>query len=141
MKDFEWAVSVGTGAPGSGGPVTSGTPVGGVDYTEDQDDQNATTGAITITVAKNASYCSKAANHTATVVVTATTQTNAARSGVLVPDLAANHDTNPNNTDNAANAGDWRNRASFEFDVVCPAASSSSQGVELVPENLFPTDK
>lgn len=31
--------------------------------------------------------------------------------------------------------------ATFKLTVVCPSASQQQQGVELVPDNLFPTDK
>ena len=115
-----YALSVSTGGPGSGSPVSSGTPVGGVDFTD-------ATNLATITVANDTSYCSKTANHSATVTVTAS-MSSPADANQVIPAIARV----------ASGAAEGR-VGSASFTVVCPAASAN-QGQELVPENPFPVE-
>ena len=115
-----YTVQVGSGAPGGGETVTTGTAVGGVDYTQSDS-------AATVTVAKDADYCSKTANHTATVTVTAN-MTDANDADQVVPSVVR--------TASGANEGKV---GSMSFNVMCPAASPNL-GTELVPDNPFPTE-
>ena len=130
LQGVTYAVNVGQdGGVGSGAAVTPGTAVGGVDYTSASNSNFAT-----ITVAKDAAYCSKDNNHTATVTVTATVDS--ANLGQVVPEISMNAKSDPSLTANDVH------EATLVFNVGCPAGASSpsSQGVELIPENLFPTE-
>ena len=120
LTGVTYGVSLSTGGPGTGTEITTGTPVGGVDWTE-------ATNAVTITVAKDAAYCSKDNNHSATVTVTATMAT-ATDADQVVPSIVRDEDSTP-----AGRVG------STSFTINCPAASAN-QGQELVPENPFPTE-
>ncbi len=120
LTGVTYGLSVSTGGPGAGSPVTSGTPVGGVDFTD-------ATNAATITVANDTSYCSKTANHSATVTVTATMTTDTDADQV-VPSIVRSTTSTPEGMVGSAS-----------FTVNCPAASAN-QGQELVPENPFPVE-
>ena len=117
LSGVSYALNVSTGGPGTGETVTSGTAVGGVDYSE-------AAGAATITIAADATYCGKKVNHTATVTVTAN-MTDANDADQVVPSVVRNATTNK--------------VGSMSFMVVCPAASPN-MGTELVPDNPFPTE-
>ncbi len=119
LTGVTYTVTHSTGGPGAGTGITSGTPIAGVDHTTDAN-------ALTITVANDTAYCSKTANHTGTVNVTAlmTDETSAA---LVTPSIKRNATTSA--------------VGSMSFNVVCPSASASAnQGQELVPENPFPTE-
>ena len=116
-----YTVSVSSGGPGTGTAITSGTRVGGVDYSDSEN-------LATITVADDDSYCSKTANHTATVMVVANmaTETDANQ---VIPAIVRSATSTP-----VGRVG------SASFKVTCPAASAN-MGQELVPDNPFPTDR
>ena len=119
LTGVTYTVTHSTGGPGGGDEISSGTPIAGVDHTTDAN-------ALTITVANDPAYCSKTANHTGTVNVTAlmTDETSAAQ---VTPSIKRNATTSA--------------VGSMSFNVVCPSASASAnQGQELVPENPFPTE-
>ena len=109
--------TVGRYGPNTTDTITSGTPVGGVDYTEGNS-------AATITIVAEDDYCSKDNNYTAEVVVTAS-MADVGNAAQVVPTLKR-HST-------GAVGG-------MSFEVKCPAASANL-GAELVPENPFPTDE
>ena len=120
LTGVTYGLSVSAGGPGAGSPVSSGTPVGGVDFTD-------ATNAATITVANDTSYCSKTANHSATVTVTATMAT-ATDADQVVPSIVRSTTSTPEGMVGSAS-----------FTINCPAASAN-QGQELVPENPFPVE-
>ena len=76
-----------------------------------------------LTIHPNATYCSKTANHSVTVTIAA--QVSDASLTQVVPAIDAADGTGA--------------EATMKITVACPAASSQL-GVELVPENPFPTD-
>ncbi|MXX76407.1 MAG: hypothetical protein F4210_03970 [Holophagales bacterium] len=117
LTGVTYTLSLSTGGPGAGSEITSGTAVGGVDFTEADS-------AATITVEADSAYCSKDNNHSATVNITATMST-ATDADQVVPSVARN-----------ATSGAV---GSTSFTVMCPAASANP-GQELVPENPFPTE-
>ena len=128
LQGVSYAVNVGQdGGVSSGQTVTSGTAVGGVDYTPGTD-------SATVTVAKDTAYCSKDNNHTATVTVTATV--GSGNLNDVVPAIPANA-----KSDSSLTANDVH-ESKLVFNVGCPAGASSPshEGVELIPENLFPTE-
>ena len=84
-------------------------------------DHDASTNVADLTVTPNATYCSKTANNSVMVTIAAQV-TNLTQ---VVPSIVA-----------AAGTGA---EATMKITVACPAASAQ-QGVELVPDNLFPTD-
>ena len=130
LQGVTYAVNVGqAGGVGSGAAVTPGNAEGGVDYTSATNSNVAT-----ITVAKDAAYCSKDNNHTATVTVTATVAE--ASLADVVPAITKNAKSSSDLTANDVH------EATLVFNVGCPAGASSSshEGVELIPENLFPTE-
>ena len=117
LQGVSYTLNLGTGGPGTGSEITSGNAVGGVDYTAASD-------AATVTVAADEAYCSKTANHTATVTVTAN-MTTATDANQVVPSIVRNATTSK--------------VGSMSFNVMCPAASPN-MGTELVPDNPFPTE-
>lgn len=82
---------------------------------------------VTITVTSDSDYCSKDNNHPATVTVTAVMAT-AADAGQITPAVARSTRSDPVGV-----------VGSTSFVVVCRSQASANQGVELVPENPFPT--
>ena len=65
LTGVSFEVSLSDGGPGTGSPISSGSTVGGVSWSDAVQDE------ATISIAANSDYCSKTANHVATVVVTA----------------------------------------------------------------------
>ena len=120
LTGVTYGVSLSTGGPGTGTTINTGTRVGGVDWTE-------AANAVTITVAKDAAYCSKDNNHSATVTVTATMAT-ATDADQVVPSIVRSTTSTPEGM-----------VGSTSFTINCPAASAN-QAHELVPENPFPTE-
>ena len=121
-----YAVNVSAGGPGTGESVAAGGTPGtgdgaGVSWVD------TTTNAATISVGSASSLCSKTANHTATVTLTATMAT-ATDADQVVPSIVRSTTSTPEGRVGSAS-----------FMIVCPAASAN-MGQELVPENPFPTE-
>ena len=76
-----------------------------------------------LTITPNATYCGEDANHSVAVTLSA----DAGTPNEVVPPIAEN------------DAGTVA--ATLTLTVVCPAAAAQHQGIELVPENPFPTDR
>ena len=122
---FIASVNATVGAPVT---ITSGTPVAGVDVT-DAGSGSTPAGQATLTIAPDSNYCSRNANHTAVVNILAVPGTNAIHPPVAVGRAAGF-------TSSAlATVG-----AATQLRVVCPPASSSNRGQELVPDNPFPVE-
>ncbi|MCY3971438.1 MAG: hypothetical protein OXG74_16010 [Acidobacteria bacterium] len=116
-------LSGGTGPGASNTPVTSGgAAVAGVTYNTGSG-SDPLADALQLDIAnETTSYCTATARHNATFVVEVVITE--AGAGAITPPLARNATTGAVGT--------------FTFTLTCPA-SSSQQGVELVPENPFPT--
>ena len=116
--------TLGAAGPGTGDPIDGS----GADATSGLTFDGATTASLgVLTIAPEATYCNPTAtppvNHTARVTFSATLD--ATQKGQVVPTL----------TTAPAAAG---TAATHTIMVVCPTASAN-MGVELVPENPFPT--
>ena len=112
-----------------------GDAVAGVTYT-------VASNAATFSVSEDDAYCSKDNNKKATVSVDA--NVGVTERDQVVPQLVENHDSNADGDLDVVADADRVHRAVTSFDVVCPAGSGSSpshEGVELIPENPFPTDR
>ena len=122
---FTASVNAAVGAPVT---ITSGTPVAGIDITE-TGSGSTPTGRATFTVVPDSAYCSRTNNHTAVLNVVATPGTNAVHPPVAVGRAAG--------FTASALAGVTQ---IVQLRVVCPPASSSAKGQELVPDNPFPVE-
>ena len=121
LTGVSYELSYSTGGPGAGTSITSGTPAAGVDFVVDA-------AAATITVVADTAFCSRTANHSATVNVVALMAT-ADDADQVTPSVAR--------VATGANVG---RVGSASFTVACPASSSADQGQELVPDNPFPVN-
>jgi hypothetical protein len=117
LTGVTYSGTLGTGGPG-GSTLGADAAATGITLTED-------TSVATVTVVKNAGYCSKTNNHTATVTIVA-----------LMTDAAMAAQVTPSVTRKGTGAV-----GGISFNVMCPSGAEANQGQELVPENPFPTDR
>ena len=124
LTGVTWAATVGTGGPSSSHNLVEGAAAG-VTL-----DASTTANVAALTIQDDDEYCSKTANHTAVVTVSAmmTAVDNTGRAQIT-PAIATV------GTSGQKAAG---RVATLSFNVVCPAASANL-GTDLVPENPFPT--
>lgn len=117
-----------TGAVGVAPPAIDGT--GGASDTAAGLALNADTtndDIAHLTISPNDTFCNPRANPPANNPVDVTISADASTPDEVTPTITEN---------TAGNVA-----ATFTLTVVCPSASQQQQGVELVPDNLFPTGK